>query len=155
MLKEEENCKEGQLPEGTCPPQLLERYITMTNFLLEPRSHLYVLPYALQFCKLIMVRYCEVDNSTPIFRLYHKATRHHLLSSKKQGNSIGCNYIISRSSIPQKDSSYVGKLRGNFVGNEFMVYDNGDSSSSSSKCRKQLGLIKISSKTLWGNAEEG
>jgi tubby-related protein 1 len=69
-----------------------------------------------------------------------------LLSAKKRKKNKSSNYTISLSQDEQsKDSgSFVGKLRSNFVGTEFYIFDNGDSKKSidpNAKGRRQLGGI--------------
>jgi len=57
--------------------------------------------------------------------------------------SIGCNYVISSAKIPEKNMSYVGKIRGNFNRNEFNIFDNGDNPDRLKfRPRKQLAYIK-------------
>jgi hypothetical protein len=79
----------------------------------------------------------------PIYYLYHHPTRTFLLSAQEQKMSIGCNYLISRSSHPQKDQHYVGKLRGNFHRDAFFVFDNGENPDRVKvRPRRQLGFIE-------------
>lgn len=48
-----------------------------------------------------------------------------MVSAQKQPNNIGCNYVISKNYIPKKEECFVGKLRGNYGNNQFIVYDGG------------------------------
>lgn len=57
--------------------------------------------------------------------------------------SIGCNFIISRQKLPQKDDNFVAKVRGNFAKNEFNIFDNGNNpEKNSKKPRKHLAFLK-------------
>jgi hypothetical protein len=57
--------------------------------------------------------------------MYYELFKKRFLSAQKQANNIGCNYLISKKERPRKDEYFVGKLRGNFRNNEFIIYDGG------------------------------
>lgn len=57
--------------------------------------------------------------------MYYELFKKRFLSAQKQANNIGCNYLISKKERPKKDEYFVGKLRGNFRNNEFIIYDGG------------------------------
>ena len=50
-----------------------------------------------------------------------------LLAAKKRGGSRTSNYMVTtnQKDFNTKSSSFVGKVRSNFLGTEFMIYDNG------------------------------
>lgn len=50
-----------------------------------------------------------------------------LMCGKKRSGQKTSNYLISMSEddLRRKSSNYLGKLRANFVGTEFRIYDNG------------------------------
>eukprot|EP01006_Ploeotia_vitrea_P033904 TRINITY_DN65658_c11_g2_i1.p1 TRINITY_DN65658_c11_g2~~TRINITY_DN65658_c11_g2_i1.p1 ORF type:complete len:648 (+),score=2.35 TRINITY_DN65658_c11_g2_i1:28-1971(+) len=68
-----------------------------------------------------------VNKLHPIYTLYLKEGDRMLLQSKKRANNKTSNYIITMTEKDFNRSSinYLGKLRSNFVGTEFQVYDNG------------------------------
>ena len=70
--------------------------------------------------------------------------------------TIGCNYVICNSEVPSKNNGFVGKLRGNFSGDEFQIYDGGDNPDRvKSRPRKHLGAVKKEESSLWsGNKKE-
>ena len=75
--------------------------------------------------------------------MFFHSTKRLLLSAQQQSMNIGCNYVISNASVPSKNDHFVGKLRGNFNGDEFNVYDNGDNPERvKNLARKHLGWIK-------------
>ena len=75
--------------------------------------------------------------------MYYHPSRKFLLSAQQQSMSIGCNYVISRSLTPSKGENFIGKLRGNFQGDEFQLYDNGDNPDRvKNRPRKHLAYIK-------------
>jgi hypothetical protein len=87
--------------------------------------------------------------------MYYHPTKKFLLSAQDQGMTIGCNYLISRSSIPIKDTNFVAKFRGNFSKSEFNLFDNGDKSGKNkSKPRKHLAHIKKHEGTLFNKSNK-
>jgi hypothetical protein len=76
--------------------------------------------------------------------MYHHPSKSFLLSAQDQGMTIGCNYLISRSHIPAKDSNFTAKFRGNFSNSEFNLFDSGDKlGKNKAKPRKHLAHLKI------------
>lgn len=63
----------------------------------------------------------------PVYSLYLKDGDVFLLTSKKRPNNKTSNYLISmdQSDLNRSSSSYLGKLRSNFVGTEFQIFDDG------------------------------
>jgi tubby-related protein 1 len=63
----------------------------------------------------------------PVYSLWLKEGDRFLLQSKKRSNNKTSNYIISMGSSPadldKVSSTYLGKLRSNFMGTEFQVSD--------------------------------
>lgn len=97
----------------------------------------------------------KVEGQKDIFKLYHDPKNHFLLSGQNQDNSIGVNYFLSTAEIPKKDQFYVGKVRGNFSGNEFNIYDDGDNPDKlKKKLRNQLGFIKFTDNSIWSSRDE-
>lgn len=52
----------------------------------------------------------------------------HIMSAKKKSTSKSANYILSlsRNDFNRKSNNCLGKLRSNFIGTEFFLYDNGE-----------------------------
>lgn len=130
------------LPRGTCMPSDVKKYEHVKRLINEPFAHIYILPISPSFSPFVVVR-TPSGTSKDIFKMYYHPTKTFLLSAQDQGMTIGCNYLISRSSIPSKDINFVAKFRGNFTNSEFNLFDNGDKSGKNkSKPRKHLTHIK-------------
>jgi tubby and related proteins len=63
----------------------------------------------------------------PVYSLYLKEGDTFLLTSKKRPKNKTSNYLISMAEgvFSREGPSYLGKLRSNFVGTEFQIFDNG------------------------------
>ena len=63
----------------------------------------------------------------PRYTLSLSATNQFLLTGKKRGANKTSNYMISmdQEKIDKKSAGYLGKVRSNFLGTEFSIYDNG------------------------------
>ena len=63
----------------------------------------------------------------PVYSLYLKDGDRFLLCSKKRPNNTTSNYLISmgENDLNRTGSNYLGKLRSNFMGTEFQVFDDG------------------------------
>lgn len=130
------------LPRGTCLPSEHKKYEYIRSLMASPLAHHYVLPIGCAYTPLVAVR-LPSSSAYPLYCLYHRPSRTFLLSAQQQKMSIGCNYLISSSSLPQKDQYYVGKLRGNFHRDAFFVFDNGDNPDRVRvRPRRQLGFIE-------------
>lgn len=78
------------------------------------------------------------------------------MSVKKKSTSKSANYILSldRNDFNRKSENCLGKLRSNFVGTEFNLYDNGESSKKKvpfDKIRNELAYIKYEKNILGMN----
>merc|ERR1711988_1897426 len=81
-----------------------------------------------------------------------------LMCGMKRPNQKTSNYLISMAEddLRRKGANYIGKLRANFVGTEFSIYDNGSNpedvedneSDPSSAARQELGVIQYESNVL-------
>lgn len=73
------------------------------------------------------------------------------MCSKKRPNNKTSNYLISKkeNDLARESPNYLGKLRSNFVGTEFQVFDNGMSpeheEGGHGKCIILLCLLSLSS----------
>jgi tubby-related protein 1 len=92
----------------------------------------------------------------PVYSLYLKEGDRFLMTSKKRPNNKTSNYLISmgEGDMNRDGVNYLGKLRSNFVGTEFQVFDNGISpkeagmDDSSSSIRKELGSVIYAANVL-------
>jgi tubby and related proteins len=91
----------------------------------------------------------------PIYSLYLKENDRFLMCSKKRANNKTSNYIISKGEhdLSRESPNYLGKLRSNFVGTEFQVYDNGASpdseeSARGAEIRRELGAVMYAPNVL-------
>jgi tubby and related proteins len=79
-----------------------------------------------------------------------------LMVAKKRQNNKTANYLISvdKRDASRDSASYVGKVRANFVGTEFTIYDDGQSpesrghASSATQLRQELGIVNYASNVL-------
>ncbi|CAD8160111.1 unnamed protein product [Paramecium pentaurelia] len=76
----------------------------------------------------------------------------YLMSAKKRACNNTSNYIISMSREDlDKGNNFIGKVRSNFMGTEFILYDAGlnpEKTKDQSKIRQQLGIIQYESNLL-------
>lgn len=63
----------------------------------------------------------------PEYRLYLKSSDTFLMTSKKRANKKTSNYLISigRNDFDKNSSNIIGKLRSNFLGTEYQIFDSG------------------------------
>ena len=63
----------------------------------------------------------------PVYTLYLKDGDRFLLSAKKRPNNTTSNYLISmgENDLNRSSTNYLGKLRSNFMGTEFQIFDDG------------------------------
>lgn len=63
----------------------------------------------------------------PLYQLYMKDGDRFLLAGKKRPKQKTSNYLISRSAsdLSRDGENFIGKLRSNFLGTEFVAFDNG------------------------------
>jgi tubby-related protein 1 len=69
-----------------------------------------------------------------------------LLSGKKRTGNATSNYLISfdQEKLDKKAQGYLGKVRSNFLGTEFYIYDTGknpEKSKNPDLCRNQHGVV--------------
>lgn len=89
---------------------------------------------------------------------YYVFIKHHrrfLMAAKKKPGNKTSNYAISmaKEKVSAKGVGYLGKVRSNFVGTEFMVYDAGENpenykGSDEEAVRKELGAVTYASNVL-------
>ena len=90
------------------------------------------------------------DKLYPLYYLYLEHNNQFLLAARKRKKSKTSNYLISleKSDLSRKSGNYIGKLRSNFVGTEFVMYDKGEAPSAEGESpkdpvdvRQELGAI--------------
>lgn len=95
----------------------------------------------------------------PEYRLYMKNPEDDkdvfLMVGKKRSNQMSSNYLISmdENDLRRSSASYLGKLRANFVGTEFRIYDNGinpddDEQGCSTQARCELAVVCYESNVM-------
>lgn len=76
-----------------------------------------------------------------------------LLSGKKRSANATSNYLISldQEKLDKKNSGYLGKVRSNFLGTEFYIYDTGknpEKNKKSDENRAQHGVVQYETNVL-------
>lgn len=95
----------------------------------------------------------------PVYHLYMKKGDKFLLAAKKRAKQRTSNYLISmkKGDMSRTSENFLGKLRSNFVGTEFNVYDHGinpkevDSKAAkngSVSVREELAMVTYASNVL-------
>eukprot|EP01032_Pedospumella_encystans_P019660 gene19660-22358_t len=95
----------------------------------------------------------------PIYSLYLKEGDVFLMASKKRPKNKTSNYLISmdQNDLNRTGRGYLGKLRSNFVGTEFQVFDNGvnpkdsepdEAANSNGAVRCELGSVMYAANVL-------
>ncbi|ETW06731.1 hypothetical protein H310_02898 [Aphanomyces invadans] len=114
--------KKGSSQKSTAKKGKLD-LTDMKAFLMRP------VPKAYDVVECYIERNCAGANKLfPEYCLYMKDGDRFLLTAKKRPNNRTSNYLISmqRGDLSRKGSdNFLGKLRSNFIGTEFVVYDNG------------------------------
>lgn len=93
----------------------------------------------------------------PVYSLYMKEGDRFLLAARKRSGQKTSNYIISNDAddLERDSSSFMGKLRSNFIGTEFVVYDNGANpkemkkSSNKLRLRQEIAIVNYVSDLFW------
>mmetsp|Transcript_15404 Transcript_15404/g.18779 ORF Transcript_15404/g.18779 Transcript_15404/m.18779 type:complete len:315 (-) Transcript_15404:813-1757(-) len=87
-----------------------------------------------------------VSKLFPEYYVYMKEGDRFLMCSKKRPNNKTSNYLISMAEhdLKRNSKNYIGKLRANFAGTEFQIYDAGDDHDS----RTELGAVIYTSNVL-------
>lgn len=78
------------------------------------------------------------------YRLYTQKDNRFLLSCRKRNNKPTSNYLISmdEQDMERTSANFLGKVRANFTGLEFVIYDSGESpASGKTPVRCELGAV--------------
>jgi tubby-related protein 1 len=91
----------------------------------------------------------------PVYSLYLKEGEKFLLASKKRPKNKTSNYLISMSEtdLERESDNYLGKLRSNFIGTEFQIYDDGENPEEAKnmkdvRVRRELAAITYTANLL-------
>mmetsp|Transcript_7598 Transcript_7598/g.19667 ORF Transcript_7598/g.19667 Transcript_7598/m.19667 type:complete len:538 (-) Transcript_7598:993-2606(-) len=100
----------------------------------------------------------KIGRMYPSYYLYLKDGDRFLLAARRRKKSKSSNYLIStnREDLSRDSNNYFGKVRSNFVGTEFTVFDNGvnpkndgkDDRAGSHAVRKELGVVLYDTNVL-------
>jgi tubby and related proteins len=107
-------------------------------------------------CYIVRKRNGPFKKMYPEYHLYLTDGDTFLMAAKKRSQNTTSNYLISADpqDMSRKSSSYLGKLRSNFLGTEFTIYDNGmnpnsgDTSNGSTRVREEFGISLYASNVL-------
>eukprot|EP01105_Mastigella_eilhardi_P017829 TRINITY_DN4109_c3_g1_i1.p1 TRINITY_DN4109_c3_g1~~TRINITY_DN4109_c3_g1_i1.p1 ORF type:complete len:615 (-),score=217.02 TRINITY_DN4109_c3_g1_i1:75-1868(-) len=82
-----------------------------------------------QMCQCKIQRVKKGVGTPPYFVVFMETTNQFIVSARKRRLSRTSNYLISldQADLARASTNYVGKLRSNFLGTDFIMYDNGDS----------------------------
>lgn len=86
------------------------------------------------------------DKLSPKFYLYLEKNQKFLLAAKKRSGNTTSNFIITleKDDFEKSSEHTIGKLRSNFMGTEFNIFDKGNKPTDSknySEVRQQFGAI--------------
>jgi len=90
----------------------------------------------------------------PKYNLVLSETNKFLLAGKKRSGSATSKYVISTDSnqMEKSTSGYLGKVRSNFLGTEFSIFDNGKSpkkaTPAKNNLRYQQGVVQYETNVL-------
>eukprot|EP00667_Euglena_gracilis_P015589 EG_transcript_16232 len=86
----------------------------------------------------------NTDRRHPKFELYLEHGHHFLLAARKRKLTTTSNYVMStdRADLHRHSPGFVGKLRANFLGTEFLIYDGGEREATAKAPRRRtLGCV--------------
>lgn len=93
----------------------------------------------------------------PVYSVYLKQDDVFLMCSKKRSKNKTSNYKIcmTENDLSRDGSNYLGKLRSNFMGTEFQIFDNGHSpkdepETAQQEIRNELGGVTYAA-NVWGS----
>eukprot|EP00658_Telonema_sp_P-2_P003898 TRINITY_DN11458_c0_g2_i1.p1 TRINITY_DN11458_c0_g2~~TRINITY_DN11458_c0_g2_i1.p1 ORF type:complete len:357 (-),score=84.16 TRINITY_DN11458_c0_g2_i1:436-1506(-) len=96
-------------------------------------------------------------NSYPSYELYLKDGMRFMVAARKRKKTTGAYYImsLSKDEISRHDKNFIGKVRSNFTGTQFNIFDSGVAAddkermkNGSGELRKDLGFINYESNIL-------
>jgi hypothetical protein len=89
----------------------------------------------------------------PKYKLVLSDGERFLLNGKKRGGNKTSNYLVTldQDNLKKKGQGYLGKLRANFMGTEFIVYDQGENPKKTkdiNKIRREMASVLYESNVL-------
>ena len=87
-----------------------------------------------------------VISTTQVFRMFLDKSHRFIVSGRKRANKQTSNYLISLSpdDLERKSSNFHGKVRANFTGTDFVMYDDGESAEKATAehpLRSEIGAV--------------
>jgi len=140
-------------PESASKPEVKLDLSDLRSFLTLP-----VPKGSLVQCYIVRHKKGIANRMYPTYELYTKDDQFLLISKKRSKNKTS-NYLISmdKKNLDKSSPSYLGKLRSNFIGTEFTIYDKGLSPKDVEKeslavsmmtVRQELGAVIYASNLL-------
>ena len=89
----------------------------------------------------------------PRYHIYLTSGFKYLMSAKKRSCNNTSNYLITmnKNEFSKTNPGFLGKVRSNFLGTEFTLFDNGENPKkikTRDKARSQLGMVFYESNIL-------
>ena len=80
----------------------------------------------------------------PTYEIYLKDGDQFLLAARKRKKNKSSNYLISldKEDLARQSGNFFGKLRSNFIGTEFVLYDKGTNPEKLDEAQKDSALIQ-------------
>ena len=80
----------------------------------------------------------------PTYEIYLKDGDQFLLAARKRKKNKSSNYLISldKDDLARQSGNFFGKLRSNFIGTEFVLYDKGTNPEKLDEAQKESSLIQ-------------
>lgn len=138
---------------GAVPPPLQLNFVDMRTFLTTPTP---------KACGIVQC-YIEREHgmaiiaalSYPTFSLHLREGDKFLLAGKKRTKNKTSNYVITmdKRDLARDSPSFLGKLRANFMGTEFTLFDDGDAPearavATPASLRHELAVVHFASNVL-------
>jgi hypothetical protein len=80
----------------------------------------------------------------PTYEIYLKDGDQFLLAARKRKKNKSSNYLISldKEDLARQSGNFFGKLRSNFIGTEFVLYDKGNNPEKLDQAQKESALVQ-------------
>ncbi|RYE84638.1 MAG: hypothetical protein EOO65_01930 [Methanosarcinales archaeon] len=105
-------------------------------------------------CTIMRDRSGITNRLYPVYSLYAFEGSQFLMAGRKRGSNKTSNYLVSmdRRDLNRDSTSFLGKVRGNFLGTEFVAYDDGEAPKPSkglgTSTRTELAFVHYASNVL-------
>lgn len=112
----------------------------MRNFLTSPLPRGMVVQ-----CYIVRNKKGIKNKMFPSYELYLEEDSKFLLASRKRTNNKTSNYLMSmdKKNMGKESASYLGKVRSNFVGTEFIAYDKGINPKDIDQSNTSISLLTV------------